>query len=426
MKTLHKTLLSLALCLTSVAISADDYPSICSLVSNNDTEAIFESASITTDRKKVEAIAIQSLFYTLFYQGITGFNDDQPLIQKDNKAYTNGFFNEQGKYSFYVTSITPLDKLEKVGDTYKRNYKITLRWKKLANDLQSNKVFINGGNTSAQQVARNTKHTPGMTLPTILIVPYKKDGESYSSIIQNDNNRRIAVSTLQQGFEEQGIKTVDLQAKLNAVKRRADYDANNASSNDRLLLQTSGADIYIEADMQEDIQNAGTRVTLTLKAYQTANGDVLASKVYTTNRRYKDIATDVICHYTVNDNIPDFIDQLSQNLSPENGSNVTLNFAIASNSPLTMNDPVGRKGYSLQNVIRQWVRKNAYEGKYHLEGMVDESMIFDYVTIPPLDEDGLKMDAGQFAFLLEQYLKEEESISCTVRLDGNTIYITFN
>jgi hypothetical protein len=55
---------------------------------------------------------------------------------------------------------------------------------------------------------------------------------------------------------------------------------------------------------------------------------------------------------------------------------------------------------------------------------MDESMIFDYVTIPPKDQDGLRMDAAQFAFILEQYLKEEEGIDCSTRVDGNNILVT--
>ena len=89
-----------------------------------------------------------------------------------------------------------------------------------------------------------------------------------------------------------------------------------------------------------------------------------------------------------------------------------------------MNDPAGSKGYALSNVIRQWVRKNAYEGKFHLQGMVDDNMTFDYIVIPPIDADGLRMDAAQFSFMLEEYLKESENIPCSARLEGNKIMIT--
>jgi hypothetical protein len=118
------------------------------------------------------------------------------------------------------------------------------------------------------------------------------------------------------------------------------------------------------------------------------------------------------------------LEDIIKNFKPAGGTRVVLLFAIDGSSSATMNDPAGTRGYALSNVLRQWVRKNAYQGKYHLQGIMDESMIFDYVTIPPKDADGIRMDAAEFAFILEQYLKEEEGIDCKMRVDGNNILVT--
>ena len=122
--------------------------------------------------------------------------------------------------------------------------------------------------------------------------------------------------------------------------------------------------------------------------------------------------------------LQEFLDDIVKNFRPAGGTHVVLQFSIGGSSYMTMNSSAGANGYSLSNIIRQWVRKNAYQGKYHLQGVMDESMIFDYVTIPPKDTDGLRMDAAQFGFLLEQYLKESEGIGCSVRVDGNNILVT--
>ncbi|MBR1787355.1 MAG: hypothetical protein IJ756_09395, partial [Paludibacteraceae bacterium] len=131
-----------------------------------------------------------------------------------------------------------------------------------------------------------------------------------------------------------------------------------------------------------------------------------------------------LCKYAVEDFIKAFLDDICKNLKPANGTRVVLQFAIDGTSASTFDTPMGRQNYSLSNILRQWVRRNAYQGKYHLQGIVEESMIFDYVTIPPKDEDGLRMDAAQFGFLIEQYLKETENIDCKVRIDGNNILVT--
>jgi len=46
------------------------------------------------------------------------------------------------------------------------------------------------------------------------------------------------------------------------------------------------------------------------------------------------------------------------------------------------------------------------------------------VTMPPTDQDGFPMDAAQFAFLLESYLKETIKVDCSSRIDGNMILFT--
>ncbi len=405
---------------------ANEYPGICSLVYQDDKTATFESAGMSAKLRSVEENAIRSLFYSLFYVGIEGVNNGNPLVQKDNKTYTNSFFNEQAKYSFYLVSSAPLDKIQKIGNDYRATYQIQIRLAKLIYDLKTNKIYVDSNNPKTMS-GLDVTTAPNMVLPTIIVVPFKNpEDPSYASILQNDYDRRVAVNAVQKGFEQKNITTVDLLGKINAVNRVEQYDKNAGAgqSSDRLLLQQSGADVYVEVDIFKDIQQAGSRVNLTLKAFETASGTIIATQLATTNRRYQTIATDVLCDYVVRDNIDAFLENIINNFAPAKGIRVSLSVSIDGNATRTMNDPAGKKGYSLSNIIRQWVRKNAYEGKFHMQGMVDDNMTFDYINIPPLDEDGLRMDAAQFSFLFESYLKETENIPCSARLEGNKIMIT--
>ena len=62
--------------------SAEEYLGICSLVSQDDKTATFESAGMSSKSIGIEENAIKSLFYSLFYNGIEEVNHNQPLIQK--------------------------------------------------------------------------------------------------------------------------------------------------------------------------------------------------------------------------------------------------------------------------------------------------------------------------------------------------------
>lgn len=416
---IKKMLFSLVMFVACQIASANEYLQLVSLLSSNGGQATFVSAGISNDKKDVETNAAKSVIYTLFYQGVAGINDGKPLVNKDNKLYTNSFFNTTGRYSFYVASISEVEKPKKVAGRYRANYQVTVYINRLINDLITNKVHVK------ELTVDDIDETEALTKPTIMVVPYLKEGESYGSVLENDYDRRIAVSRVQNGFESRDITTVDFQAKLQAEKRQQNYEENAAESNYRSLLLSSGADVYVTVDIKKETSTAGSRVSLIMKAYERVSGDVLASKDGWTNR-FRTTATDALCGYAVQDLLPSFLDDICKNFSQRisQGSRVVLRFAIDGASTMTMNSSVGPNNYSLSNIIRQWVRKNAYKGKYHLQGIVDETMIFDYVTIPPKDTDGLLMDAAQYAFLLESFLKEENNINCSSRIEGNTIFFT--
>lgn len=398
---------------------AEDYLQAVALLSKEPLKATFVSTGISSEKKGVQANAIKSLIYTLFYQGVADINDGKPWVNKDNKLYTNSFFNSTGRYSFYVVKVQEVEKPKKVEGMYRADYHVTIYTARLMKDLITNKVH-----EKAKTVA-DIDEMESMTKPTIMVVPYLREGENYGSVLEGDYDRRIAVSRVQNGFESRDITTVDFSAKLQAEKRQQNYEANAAESNDRNLILSSGADVYVTVDLHKDTSPQGSRVSLIMKAYERVSGDVLASKDGWTNR-FQTSATDALCGYACEDMLPGFLDDICKNFTQRitQGSRVVLRFAIDASSSMTMNSPVGANNYSLSNTIRQWVRKNAYKGKYHLQGVVDEAMIFDYVTIPPKDADGLLMDAAQYAFMIETFLKEENAVNCSSRIEGNTIFFT--
>ncbi|MBR5498659.1 MAG: hypothetical protein IKV75_00680 [Bacteroidales bacterium] len=414
-------LLSFALCLSAIALTAQTYPQVVTFETSDDVSATFVSVGVSDKAKDVAENAAQSLFYTLFYNGVDGINDGRPLIATDNKDYVNTFLSS--RYPFFVRANVEMAKPEKnAAKMFQGNYRITVVYGNLLKDLERNKLYKS---REPELKYSDVEYEEGIVLPTIMVVPYKRDGETYASVLSDDFDRRIAVSKVQDGFESRDVTTVDVEAKIAAVKRNSEFGANDADSNDKQLLMNSGADVYVVVDLMKDVNADGSRVSLIMKAYETASGNVLASKDAIT-KRFATASTDLLCSHAVKDNLPAFLDDICKNFSKQasNGKKVTLQFAIDGSSAMTMNDRVGPDNYPLSNLIHQWVRKNSHNGKYHLQGMVDTSVIFDYVMIPPRDEDGLVMDAAQYGFKIEAWLNDTLGLPCVSRFDGTTIYIT--
>ena len=399
------------------ALSAQEYAQIVTYESSDDASATFTSVGIANKAKEVSSNAVKSLFYTLFYEGVAGVNGGNPLITNDDKEYVNSFLTS--RYPLFVRTTEELGKpVKNAGKMFQANYRITIVYGNLIKELERHNLHKS---LSYSDVEFET----GLVLPTIMVVPYKRNGETYSSVLEGDFDRRLAVGKVQDGFEARNVTTVDVEAKVASAKRSTEFGANDADSNDKQLILNSGADVYVVVDLMKDVNNDGSRVSLLMKAYETASGSILASKDAIT-KRYATASTDALCSYAIQDNLPEFLDDICKNFSKQlsTGKRVTLHFAIDGASSMTMNDRVGPNNYPLSNLIHQWVRKNALNGKYHLQGMVDTSVIFDYVMIPPRDADGLVMDAAQFGFTIEAWLNDTLGLPCTSRFDGTTIYVT--
>lgn len=416
---MKKFSLTLLLSVICMVLPAQEYLQLVSVLSEAGGRVTFVSTGISEEKKEVEQNAAKSIIYTLFYQGVAGINDGKPLITKDNQVYTNSFFNATARYAFYVASSEEATKPKKVAGKYRGDYNVTIYMTRLMNDLVTNKV------RTKEATYEDIDEEEGITKPTITVVPFLRDGESYEAVLKDDFDRRIAVSSVQDGFRSRDIVTRDFLTHIEQEKRNQNYEENKAYSNARALLLSSGADVYVTVDFKKDTNPQGTRVSLIMKACERVTGDVLASKDGWTNR-INTTSTDALCSAAVKALLPSFLDDICRNFTARmtQGTRVALRFSIDASSSMTMSTPVGPKNYALSDVIRQWVRKNSHKGKYHIQGVVDEGMIFDYVQIPPKAADGMLMDAGEFKFQLEEYFKEEIGLNCSSLYDGSTIIFT--
>ena len=401
--------------------AAQEYSTAVTYVRHTDDVLTVQSVGLSEKKKEAADHAVKSAFYTLLYRGISGYNDNKPLIQRDNKYYVNKLLDS--RYSMFVRNSSEIadTEREKSSKLYKAQVEVDILIKSLVKDLVFEKLM---DNPLSEITMQDTKEEVG--LPSITVVPYKKEDETYQSILQNDFDRRIAVARVQNGFNQLGATTIDFEARMEAMWRSQDFNADVVESDERQLLQSTGADVYVTVDIKKDIsQSEGSRVSLIMKAYETASGNILASREDWTNRFHTN-DLDKLCAYAVESQLKGFLNDMALNFARtiKDGSSVVLRISQGAGSSTNLNSSVGGTGYVLSNAIRRWVRGNAQDGRYHLQGIVAEEMIFDDVKIPSKDVDGLPMDAAQFGDNLLYYLNMELKVPCEMKLDGRTIYIT--
>ncbi len=401
----------------TLGVAAQNYSGDVTYLSGDDQVVTVRSSGIHPKKKEAVEMALKSAFHSLFYAGVEGIYNGKPLVTKENKFFMERFMSQ--RYIYYIRSHQE-EGVEKLPTKeYRATVTMTILLGRLIKDLTTEKMMEKPLDKISMEETQEE-----IALPSIMVVPYKRDGETFKSVLADDFDRRMAVGKVQDGFNQRGVTTVDLEAKLNATMRSMEFENNTEDSNDKQLLINSGAEVYVVVDLQKEILYSGSRVSLSMKAYETASGNVLASRQGWTNR-FQTTALDRLCVYAVDDQLEGFLNDISKNFARKitKGNSVVLKFSIGSGSMNTMSTQVGPNHLSLSNVIRQWVRKNSQNGRYHLQGIVDESMIFDNVQIPPKDTDGFPMDTAQFAENLIMYLSEM-GVTCENKLDGNTVYIT--
>jgi hypothetical protein len=266
------------------------------------------------------------------------------------------------------------------------------------------------------------------TQPKIMVIPYVKSGEDLRTILEQDVNKRIALTKIKESFDSRGFTTVDFVAKLKAAQDNNVFTSNSQTDIKAQIVQMSGADIFVEAEVDVDKGQNGTEVRLILTGYDASTGNSLSNKVGNSGRFYTDDiaklaakAVESICEDFLN------VMQTKFNDVVENGRSIIIQFSIDGNSSYNLSSELGGDGLPLSDILEIWMEENAYKNNYHIQGTTDLTMIFDDVRIPLKDQStGNNYNPNKFALEIFKYLKSAdvglESVGKEV--NGNTIFIT--
>ena len=262
--------------------------------------------------------------------------------------------------------------------------------------------------------------------PKIMVIPFTKEGEDIRTVLEADVNRRIAITKIKEAFDNRGFTTVDFTAKLKAAKDNNVFTSDNQTDIKSQIIEMSGADIYVVAEVNVDKGQSGTSVTLILTAYEASTGNSISNKVGESGRFYTDdigkLASKAVESVAV-----EFLNTMQTKFTEivNNGKSVIVDISFDAGSQYSMSsDKLGTSGLPLSDQLEDWMGKNAFKNNYHIQGTTDVKMIFDDVHIPLKDPlTGANYNTNKFALEIYKYLK---SLGLDVKNDdkGSTNYIT--
>ena len=256
--------------------------------------------------------------------------------------------------------------------------------------------------------------------PKIMVIPYTKQGEDISQVIENDVNKRIVLAKIREAFDSRGFTTVDFAAKLKSLSRTSGLSQESQSDLKSMIIQQSGADIYVEAEMDIVLSSTGNSVKTILTAYDISTGGSLSNKVGESGKFYtEDIGK--LGAKAVEKVADEFLDIIQVKFTDivNNGRSINVDFSFEQTASISMSTEIGNDGLTLSDQLELWMSEHAY-----IQGTTDKRMIFDDVRIPLKDDNGNNYNINKFGL---EFLKFARSIGLQITRStaNNTLVITF-
>ncbi|MGE5519290.1 MAG: DUF6175 family protein [Candidatus Dadabacteria bacterium] len=260
--------------------------------------------------------------------------------------------------------------------------------------------------------------------PKIIVVPFTKENEDIRTVLEADVNRRIAITKVKEAFDNRGFTTVDFIGKLKAANDNNVFTTGNQTDLKTQLIEFSGADIYVQTEVNVDASSSGKAVNLILTAYEASTGNSLSNKVGTSGKFY----TDDVAKLTTKavETIADpFLNTMQSKFNDvvANGKSILLDFSFDPGSKYKMSSEVGNDKLPFSDALELWVSGTAVNNNYHIQGTTDKRMIFDDVRIPLKDNSGNNFTINKYSLNLLQYFR---TLNIPIKRDvkGNTLYVT--
>ena len=254
--------------------------------------------------------------------------------------------------------------------------------------------------------------------PTVMVVPFVKQDEDMRAKIEDDQNIRLALSKVKQGFNEREFTTYDFIASYRAMVRRSTINMENQSDLKQLIIAESGTDIYVDTDLIINKTGSGNSAQIILQAYDQSTGQSL-SNASGSSGVFRTDQIGVLVEKASEDAINKMLDMMMEKFTAmrSEGRSFVINFNLANDASITMNEPKGEKNIPLKFVIRDWLKQNAHNGYYHMKGSTETSLSVDDFRLPASGQIG-DLEYEMYSFF------QDIGLSANTSLVGQELVVT--
>ena len=166
--------------------------------------------------------------------------------------------------------------------------------------------------------------------PTIMVIPFAKKGDNLRNAYERSEIVRVAITKVKEAFDERGVNTIDLRAKLKQVNNTEALTDDQASDLKDQVLSNSGADIYVEVEASVNKGENGNSVNLIMTAFDAFSGESLSNKTANSPTMYTD-KFEKLTEKAVESEIDNLLNTIQEKFTDiiKNGRTIVLNVGIS-------------------------------------------------------------------------------------------------
>ena len=259
--------------------------------------------------------------------------------------------------------------------------------------------------------------------PSIIVIPYVKQGQDIRTVLEADAAKRIAISMVKDGFDQRGFTTYDFVQTLKNIETNQAMTMESQLDIQSLIIDESGADIYVSVEVSLSNSNSGNGVDIILTSYESSTARSLSSKIASSGRFYTTDNKLLVQKALSGNVITDFLNTIQLKFTDivNNGRSVVIEFTVDQNASINLNHEID--GLPLSDFIEIWMSENAFKNNYRSSGATANRMIFEDVRIPVRDDNNLNYTPTKFALKLFIALRKE-GLKIQKVVKRQNIYIT--
>lgn len=260
--------------------------------------------------------------------------------------------------------------------------------------------------------------------PKIMVIPFVKQGEDIRTVLEDDVNKRIVMAKIREAFDSRGFTTVDFLARLKSLSTASGLALDSQQDLKSMIIQQSGADVYVDAEMNVLLSSSGNSVKVIVTAYEVSTGNSLSNKVGDSGKFYTD---DIgrLASRAIESCADEFLNTMQMKFDDivQNGRSINVTIGFDQASAMSMSSEMGGKWLTLADEIELWMSENAYKNNYHIQGTTDKQMIFDDVRIPLKDKNGNNYNINKFGLEFLKFARKN-NLKIVRDISNNTLVIT--